>query len=263
MVIGPFLLPPAVFSFLVGLIVLMVIGRLLKTFIHPRFDTWTGLVSVAAFVAARIGFVFKHWDTYQHNPLRILYIWQGGFELSWAIVAAVFTVLLLTTWLHRLIALGVLAISSIVIFLVFTLTAKPNVQDLPDIQLTSLEDNNYVNLALYADELLVINLWATWCGPCRREMPVLEQAVSDYPDIQFYFINQGESEQLVLEYLNEESLSSIANKVLMDSRYEVSDYYQTLGTPVTLFFNKNSLKAMHVGEISAELLTDRIRQLND
>lgn len=263
MVIGPFLLPPAVFSFLVGLIVLMVMGGLLKKFIHPRFDTWTGLMSVAAFVAARIGFVFRHWETYQHNPLRILYIWQGGFELSWAIVAAFLTVFFLRPWLHRVIALGALAISSIVIFLVFSITAKPNVQDLPDIQLASLNHNNYVNLSSYADELLVINLWATWCGPCRREMPVLKQAISDYPDIQFYFINQGESEQLVSQYLNEESLSSIANEVLMDSHYEVSDYYQTLGTPVTLFFNKNSLKAKHVGEISAELLTDRLRQLND
>lgn len=262
MVIGPFLLPPAVFAFLIGLIVLMVIGVLLKKFIHPRFDTWTGMLSVTAFVAARLGFVFRHWDTYQHNPLRILYIWQGGFELSWAIVAALLTVFFLTTWRHRLIALGAVAISSIAIVLAFSMTAKPNAQDLPDIQLPSL-NNSYVNLSSHADELLVINLWATWCGPCRREMPILEQAISDYPEIQFYFINQGESEQLVSQYLNEESLSSIANEVLMDPHYEVSNYYQALGTPVTLFFNQNSLKAMHVGEISAELLTDRLRHLND
>lgn len=259
MVIGPFLLPPVVFAFLVGLIVLMVIGGLLKKFVHPRFDSWTGLVTVAAFVAARLAFVFRHWDTYQHNPQRILYIWQGGFEVSWAIVAAILTVFFLTTWRHRIIALGALVIASVAVILAFSFTAKPGAQDLLDIQLKTL-NNDVVSLSAHADELVVINLWATWCGPCRREMPVLEKAIADYPSIRFYFINQGESEQLVSQYLKAESLF-IANEILMDPHFEVSEYYQTLGTPVTLFFNKNSLKAMHVGEISSEILSDRLKQL--
>lgn len=262
MVIGPFLLPPAVFAFLVGLLVLMLIGGLLKKYIDPRFDTWTGIVSVAAFVAARLGFVFRHWETYQDNPLGILYIWQGGFELSWAIVAALLTIFFLTTWRHRMIAVGALAISSIAIVLALSITARPNAQDLPNIQLLSL-DNSHIDLSAHDDELVVLNLWATWCGPCRREMPMLEQAISDYPDVLFYFINQGESAELVLQYLKEESLSSIADVVLMDPHYAVSNYYQTLGTPVTMFINQNSLKAMHVGEISAELLSDRLKLLKN
>lgn len=259
MVIGPFLFPPAVFAFLVGLIVLMVIGGLLKKFVHPRFDSWTGLVTVATFAAARLGFVFRHWETYQHNPLRILYIWQGGFDLTWAIVAAVLTVFFLTGWRHRIIASGVLVITSVSVMLAFSFTAKSDAQDLPNLQLKAL-NSDVVNLSSHADELVVINLWATWCGPCRREMPVLEKAIADYPDIRFYFINQGESEQLVAQYLNAESLF-IANEVLMDPHFEVSEYYQTLGTPVTLFFNKNNLKALHVGEISSEILSDRLKKL--
>lgn len=258
MVIGPFLLPPPVFSFLVGLIVLMILGGLLKKFIHPRFDSWTGLLTVAAFIAARLGFVFRHWESYRHNPLRILYIWQGGFDVSWAIIAAVLTVFFLNTWRHRAIAVGVLVITSAAIVLTMHMTEKTGAQDLPDIQLKALT-NDLVNLSTHSDELVVINLWATWCGPCRREMPALERAMIDYPDIKFYFINQGESERLVLEFLSDEKLS-LADEILMDPYFQISEYYQTLGTPVTLFFNNNRLKALHVGEISTELLTDRLKQ---
>lgn len=81
MAIGPFLLPPMVFACLIGVIILMLLSSLHKRYIDTRFDAWVGVVSVAAFVATRIGFVFRHWDTYQQNPLRILYIWQGGFEM--------------------------------------------------------------------------------------------------------------------------------------------------------------------------------------
>lgn len=260
MVIGPFLLPPAVFAFLVGLIVFMIVGGLLKRFVHQRFDSWTGLLVVATFVAARLGFVLRHWETYQHNPLRILYIWQGGFELSWAVVAAVLTIFFLKTWRHRIIASGVLVMASVAIMLAFSLTAKPKAEDLPALELKVLNTNDVVTLSTHADELLVINLWATWCGPCRREMPVFAQAITDYPEIKFYFINQGESEQLILQYLKDESLF-ISNEVLMDPGFEVSQYYQTLGTPVTLFFYHNNLKALHVGEISPELLSDRLKEL--
>ena len=259
MVIGPFLLPPGVFAFLIGVITLMILGALLKKFVHPRFDTWTGIVTVMAFVAARIGFVFRHWDTYQHNPLRILYIWQGGFDIGWAVIAAVLSVFFLRTWRHRAIAVGSLVVVAAAIMLAFAMTPKPSAQNLPNIALTSI-DNESINLIDHADQLLVVNLWATWCGPCRREMPMLEEAIKDYPDVQFYFINQGESEQLVMQYLKDSSLA-ISEVILMDPNYKIAEYYQTRGTPVTLFFNKNKLVALHVGEISAELLSDRLNQL--
>ena len=70
MVIGPFLLPPMVFATLIGVLVLMLIGSLLKRLIDPQFDTWVGIALVATFLAARAGFVLRHWDSYQQNPLR-------------------------------------------------------------------------------------------------------------------------------------------------------------------------------------------------
>ena len=43
----------------------------------------------------------------------------------------------------------------------------------------------------------VVNLWATWCGPCRAEMPTLAAAQKNTPDVIFVFVNQGESQATV------------------------------------------------------------------
>lgn len=259
MVIGPFLLPPMVFATLIGILVLMLIGSFLKRFVDPRFDSWVGVVAVVAFVAARIGFVIRHWESYQHNPLRFFYIWQGGFEMSWAIAAALLSLLFLKTWRHRAIGVVTLAVSTVSIWLAFSMTPKPSATYLPDIALENI-NKDVINLSAYADDKVVINIWASWCSPCRREMPILEQAVLDYPHIQFYFINQGESEQIVRDYLETESLQ-MQETVLLDPAQAIPRYYETLGTPVTMFFKENKLVALHVGEISAELLSDRLKEL--
>ena len=57
-----------------------------------------------------------------------------------------------------------------------------------------------VDLRSYQGQPLVINLWATWCPPCRREMPVLAQAQKEHPDIRFLWINQGEDATAVMRY---------------------------------------------------------------
>ncbi|WP_432786150.1 Thiol-disulfide oxidoreductase ResA [Oligella sp. MSHR50489EDL] len=259
MVIGPFLLPPMVFATLIGVLVLMLLGALLKRFIAPRFDSWVGLAVVLAFVAARMGFVLRHLDSYQQNPLRFFYIWQGGFDSYWAIAAAVLSLGFLKTWRHRGIGLAALILSAAFIYLTFSLTPKPASKQLPDISLLSL-NHERINLNIYAHNKVVINLWATWCVPCRREMPMLQQAVADYADVQFYLINQGEAEDVVRNYLNAHGLK-LHNSVLLDPSHTIAGYYKTLGTPVTLFFNQNMLVAMHVGEISAELLSDRLKAL--
>lgn len=259
MVIGPFLLPPMVFATLIGLIVLMLLGSLLKRTLDAAFDAWIGIAAVMAFIGARLGFVFRHWDTYQDNPWRILYIWQGGFEISWAIVAALLSLLFLKTWRYRAIGIGALAIAGVSIVIALNLTPKPAADHLPDIALLNL-NHEVIKLSDYTEDKVVINIWASWCGPCRREMPMLQQAITDYPDINFFFINQGESEAVVRQYLAAESLS-MSETVLLDQQQLIPQYYETLGTPVTLFFHKNSLVATHVGEISAELLSDRLKQL--
>lgn len=259
MVIGPFLFPPVVFAVLVGIIFLMIASALLKKYLHPSFDSWVGLLVLFAFVAARLGFVVRHWDSYQEDPLRVLFIWQGGFDWLWAVVAALLSILYLKTWRYRAIGLGTLLSAALVMLIAFNLTPSLKAKDLPDFELVALSQTS-INLDASDSEYTVLNLWATWCGPCRREMPALQQAISDYPMIDFYLINQGEPIELVQQYLEAEGLQ-LDSHVLLDPNYQVANYYKTLGTPVTLFFKNKALMAQHVGEISVEVLSDRLRQL--
>src|SRR3546814_7473677 len=63
-------------------------------------------------------------------------------------------------------------------------------------------------------EPMVVNLWATWCPPCRREMPVLAKAQEERGDVTFVFVNQGESESEIRDYLRESHLQ--LSNVLLD-----------------------------------------------
>ncbi|WP_459655422.1 TlpA family protein disulfide reductase, partial [Achromobacter xylosoxidans] len=68
-------------------------------------------------------------------------------------------------------------------------------------------------LAAFQGKPTVVNLWASWCPPCRREMPAFEQAQAANPDIHFVFLNQGEAASTVRQYLDEHA-PSLANALL-------------------------------------------------
>src|SRR5690554_730160 len=106
---------------------------------------------------------------------------------------------------------------------------------LPDLQLVTLVERP-ARLSAYLGQLVVLNLWATWCPPCRREMPVLEQAQTAFPDVAFVLLNEGESAQQVLDFLKSENLT--LTDVLLDPSSEAMRTMKTGGLPTTFFFDK-------------------------
>src|SRR5690606_26696074 len=74
---------------------------------------------------------------------------------------------------------------------------------MPDVQLTTLAEQP-ISLSSYVGRPTVVNLWATWCPPCRREMPVFEQAQEQFPDLAIVMVNQGESVQQIHAFLESE-----------------------------------------------------------
>jgi thiol-disulfide isomerase/thioredoxin len=119
---------------------------------------------------------------------------------------------------------------------------------LPDITLRNA-NGEVVQLADYQGGPLVINLWATWCPPCRREMPVLERAQRQRPDVTFLFVNQAESMQSVSTYLATQGLT--LDNVLFDASGRLGQAVGSMALPTTLFYQADGrLINSHLGELS-------------
>ncbi len=134
--------------------------------------------------------------------------------------------------------------------------AQQAVPTLPDLELMTLEERP-ARLSSYMGTPVVLNLWATWCPPCRREMPVLEQAQTAFPDVAFVLVNQGESAQQARAYLESEGLN--LTDVLLDPSSEAMREMRTGGLPTTFFFDaQGRMVDLHLGEITMADLESKI-----
>lgn len=105
----------------------------------------------------------------------------------------------------------------------------------------------------YQGKPTVINLWATWCPPCRREMPVLEQAQKKHQDVNFVFINQGEQAEQILAFLEEQGLD--LSNLWLDSNGLSGQAIHSKGLPSTIFIDSSGqIKNTRLGELSAASL---------
>ena len=93
---------------------------------------------------------------------------------------------------------------------------------------------------------LIINLWATWCGPCQTEMPVLANAQARYPGLNLVFVNQAERRNTVDAFIEALKLH-IANS-LFDPDLSVAKATHTTAYPTTLFYDASGrLLERHLG----------------
>ncbi len=109
----------------------------------------------------------------------------------------------------------------------------------PDFQLKTLDDQT-VTLNQFRGKPVLLNFWASWCGPCRDEMPFLQQAYNDYKDkgLIFYEVNEGETPDAINTFFKDNGLSM---PVLLDSDKSVGQSYQITGIPETFLIDKNGI----------------------
>ena len=131
---------------------------------------------------------------------------------------------------------------------------------LSEMQVTLLSGES-TNLAALADgKPMVVNLWASWCPPCRREMPVLAAAQQRETGISFVFANQGENAATVQRYLSASRLD-LAN-VLLDHDTRLGFVAGSGTLPLTLFYDASGrLVDTHLGELSAASLASKLDPL--
>jgi len=261
--LGPFVMPTAV---------LLVLGAiLLATLFAARFKRRRGVdvepvlwkMILAGFLAARTVFVLRHHDLFAAAPLSVLDVRDGGFDaMAGLLVACVVGAEL--TRRHPLLRRPLLASSmaGIALWLGGTLALQalaPLHAPLPELSVRRL-DGSMVALQSWRGKPLVVNLWATWCPPCRREMPALGAMQARRPDVDFVFVNQGESAPAVQRFLASQGLRM--ENVVLDAPGQLAARTGSPGFPTTLFYDaQGRLRFRHVGELSEATLTEKLAAL--
>ncbi len=109
----------------------------------------------------------------------------------------------------------------------------------PDFQLQNL-DGQTVSLGNLQGKPLLINFWATWCPPCRSEMPYIQEIYEEWSDkgLVLLAINIGESSSKVEEFMQSHNLSFT---VLLDTRQDITQKYNIQYIPTTFFIDKDGI----------------------
>ena len=119
-----------------------------------------------------------------------------------------------------------------------------------------------IDLKNYKNKVIVLNVWGSWCGPCRQEMPVFARLQRTEADVLFLFINQGESAQDVQAYLRGTQLP--VRGVWLDLTSELGPAVGVAGLPATLFVNSDGrIVERHFGVLSEPALRARLRALRE
>ncbi|MDB5078848.1 MAG: thiol:disulfide interchange protein [Chloroflexi bacterium] len=135
----------------------------------------------------------------------------------------------------------------------------------PDFSLTTL-DNETVKLSQFRGKPVLINFWATWCPPCREELPLLvktHQANIDRLVILGVDMDKAEDTGIVRDRVREVGIEYLT---LLDPKNEVTNRYQVRAYPTTLFLDKNGvIQRITVGQLTEDTLKaalERIYSIN-
>jgi len=116
----------------------------------------------------------------------------------------------------------------------------------PDFTLNSRSGEN-LKLSEFRGEVVMVNFWASWCGPCRQEMPELESLYQRYKPMGFILLGINVDDQIK----NADKMLKqipVSFQVLYDSEHKVSDLYKVAAMPTTILIDRSgTIRDIHLG----------------
>ena len=132
-------------------------------------------------------------------------------------------------------------------------------QAAPDFELISM-DGTPVRLSDLRGRVVLINFWATWCGPCVREMPLFQHYSETYAgDLVILGIDMQGSQTLVQPFIEK---MGISYPVLLDPSGDVTRQYQVIALPNTFLIDRQGIvRQRHIGVMTEDQLLGYLDQL--
>lgn len=284
--LGPFLLSTRVLGFVISVLVAVGVTSLLakRAGIDPARarTTMEGSV-IAGLLTARAAHVALNWAAFAPAPWTALYFWQYGYLPVAGLAGGVLYVIYRLRNVRaadrpptfRIVSMGAAAGAIVLAATMGVINLAPGASVLragdtvPDFRLVNL-DGNPVSYSSLEGKGVVLNFWATWCPPCRREMPLLESAWRKHQseNVEIVGIDLGESMEDVRRFVDTQGFSypiwvepSNAGDETVDTN-KMLGWFGSAGVPTTVFIKADGrIDKVYVGELNRSLLQERIPKL--
>jgi thiol-disulfide isomerase/thioredoxin len=122
-------------------------------------------------------------------------------------------------------------------------------------------DGRQVGISELAGRPAVINFWASYCPPCRAEMPLLQKLVGQRSDMRLVLVDEGDSSQAARSFLSSVGVTQAA---LLDSDLGVGRAYGAIALPTTVFVRADgTIAARHIGQLDEGVLAAELTTLGN
>jgi cytochrome c biogenesis protein CcmG, thiol:disulfide interchange protein DsbE len=137
--------------------------------------------------------------------------------------------------------------------------ARPADGDLaPDFSYT-MADGTTRTLEELRGQPLIINFWASWCLPCRDELPAFQQALAEHEGVAMLAVNRNETAEVVARFAIE---TGYTMQLITNFEGDIGDAYGVTSLPLTFFVNSDgTIAARHIGAMNLATITEQIEAL--